>query len=204
MATKISELNATTSVTGDDLLVVVDEVANSSAIETKKVSVNNFYNSLGVTGSNSVSASISGNALTISLSAPVINKIDVTDSRVTSQSNTAPYANTLGTIESNSVFTANSSTLKLSFDGSIQGSVANDANGVPVITIDSSEDIIQNPLFNTVRATKVNFTGAATPANNSYVNSTFEAVTGDMFYDSNYIYVAVSNTEIKRIQLSAF
>ena len=67
MATKISELNATTSVTGDDLLVVVDDVANTSAIETKKVTVNNFYNSLGVTGSNSVSASISGNALTISL-----------------------------------------------------------------------------------------------------------------------------------------
>ena len=84
MATKISELNATTSVTGDDLLVVVDEVANSSAIETKKVTVNNFYNSLGVTGSNSVSASISGNSLSISLTAPVINKIDVTDSRVTS------------------------------------------------------------------------------------------------------------------------
>ena len=204
MATKISELNATTSVTGDDLLVVVDEVANSSAIETKKVTVNNFYNSLGVTGSNSVSASISGNALTISLSAPVISKIDVTDSRVTSQSNTAPYANTLGTIDSNSVFTANSSTLKFSFDGSIQGSVANDANGVPVITIDSSEDIIQNPLFNVVRANKINFVGTATPANNSYVNSTFEAVTGDMFYDSNYIYVAISNTEIKRIQLSAF
>lgn len=204
MATKISELNATTSVTGDDLLVVVDEVANSSAIETKKITVNNFYNSLGVTGSNSVSASISGNALTISLSAPVISKIDVTDSRVTSQSNTAPYANTLGTIDSNSVFTANSSTLKFSFDGSIQGSVANDANGVPVITIDSSEDIIQNPLFNVVRANKINFVGTATPANNSYVNSTFEAVTGDMFYDSNYIYVAISNTEIKRIQLSAF
>lgn len=204
MATKISELNATTSVTGDDLLVVVDEVANSSAIETKKVTVNNFYNSLGVTGSNSVSASISGNSLTISLSAPVISKIDVTDSRVTSQSNTAPYANTLGTIDSNSVFTANSSTLKFSFDGSIQGSVANDANGVPVITIDSSEDIIQNPLFNVVRANKINFVGSATPANNSYVNSTFEAVTGDMFYDSNYIYVAISNTEIKRIQLSAF
>jgi len=204
MATKISELNATTSVTGDDLLVVVDEVANSSAIETKKVTVNNFYNSLGVTGSNSVSASISGNSLTISLSAPVISKIDVTDSRVTSQSNTAPYANTLGTIDSNSVFTANSSTLKFSFGGSIQGSVANDANGVPVITIDSSEDIIQNPLFNVVRTNKINFVGSATPANNSYVNSTFEAVTGDMFYDSNYIYVAISNTEIKRIQLSAF
>jgi len=204
MATKISELNATTSVTGDDLLVVVDDVANTSAIETKKVTVNNFYNSLGVTGSNSVSASISGNALTISLSAPVISKIDVTDTRVTSQSNTAPYANTLGTIDSNSIFTANSSTLKFSFGGSIQGSVANDANGVPIITIDSSEDIIQNPLFNVVRANKINFVGTATPANNSYVNSTFEAVTGDMFYDSNYIYVAISNTEIKRIQLSAF
>jgi len=204
MATKISELTATTSVSGDDLLVVVDEVANSSAIETKKVTVNNFYNSLGITGSNSVSASISGNALTISLSAPVISKIDVADQRVTSQSNTAPYANTISSVDSNAVFTANSSTLKLSFDGSIKGTVANDANGVPVITIDSSEDIIQNPLFNTVRASKVNFSGEATPANNSYVNSSFEAVTGDMFYDSNYIYVAVSNTEIKRIQLSAF
>ena len=48
MATKISELTALSAVTGDDLLVVVDEVANSSAIETKKVTVNNFFQSLGV------------------------------------------------------------------------------------------------------------------------------------------------------------
>ena len=34
MATKISELNATTAVTGDDLLLVVDNPANTSAIES--------------------------------------------------------------------------------------------------------------------------------------------------------------------------
>ena len=43
MATKISELTNLTTVAGADLVVVVDEVANSSAIETKKVTVNNFF-----------------------------------------------------------------------------------------------------------------------------------------------------------------
>lgn len=204
MATKISELNALTAVTGDDLLVVVDEVANSSAIETKKVTVNNFFQSLGVTASNSVSASVSGNSLTISLNAPVINKYNVTDSRLTTQSNTAPYSNTIATVESNTSTTANASTLNFEFTGIIQGSTSQNANGEPVITISSSETVVQNPLYNTVRVNKLNFVGTATPSNSSYVNSTFEVVQGDMFYDSDYIYVAVSNTEIKKITLSAF
>jgi hypothetical protein len=204
MATKISELNALTAVTGDDLLVVVDEVANSSAIETKKVTVNNFFQSLGVTASNSVSASVSGNSLTISLNAPVINKYNVSDSRLTTQSNTAPYANTIATVESNTSTTANASTLNFEFNGIIQGSTSQNANGEPVITISSSETVVQNPLYNTVRVNKLNFVGTATPSNSSYVNSTFEVVQGDMFYDSDYIYVAVSNTEIKKITLSAF
>jgi hypothetical protein len=204
MATKISELTALSAVTGDDLLVVVDEVANSSAIETKKVTVNNFFQSLGVSSSNSVSASISGNNFTISLNAPVINKYTVSDSRLTTQSNTAPYANTIATVESNTSTTANSSTLNFEFSGIIQGSTSQNANGEPVVSISSSETVVQNPLYNTVRVNKLNFVGTATPSNSSYVNSTFEVVQGDMFYDSDYIYVAVSNTEIKKITLSTF
>ena len=192
MATKISELTNLTTVAGADLVVVVDEVANSSAIETKKVTVNNFFNGLGVTTGNGISGSVSGNNLTISGDSPLINKIEVTDTRDTSS-----------TVSTNAVATANSSTLSFTFGGSIQGSVSN-IDGVQTIAIDSSESIIQNPEFNTVRVKKLNFNTVATPANSSYVNSTFEVKGGDAFYDTNFIYVAVSNTEIKKIALSAF
>ena len=203
MATKISELTNLTTVAGADLVVVVDEVANSSAIETKKVTVNNFFNGLGVTTGNGISGSVSGNSLTITADTPLLNKVIVTDTRVTSQSNTAPYGNTSSTVTTNAVSTANSSTISFTFGGSITGSVTS-IDGVQTVAIDSSESIIQNPEFNTVRVKKLNFNTVATPANSSYVNSTFEVKGGDAFYDTNFIYVAVSNTEIKKIALSAF
>mgnify|MGYP000851194078 CR=1 FL=1 len=204
MATKISDLTNLVTVAGSDLLVVVDEVANSAAIETKKVTVNNFFDSLGVTATQSATVTHSGNTLSIGTTGMIVNTYVFTSERVTSQLNVAPYSNTLSTVASNLVTTANASNMNFIFGGSIQGSIANDSEGVPTITITSSEDILQNPQYNTVRVKKLNITGQATPANNSYVNSTFEVVAGDQFYDNNYIYVAVSNTEIKRIAISAF
>jgi hypothetical protein len=204
MATKISDLTNLVTVAGGDLLVVVDEVANSASIETKKVTVNNFFDSLGISATQSATVTHSGNTLSIGTSGMIVNNYIFTDARVTSQSNSAPYSNTLSTVASNVATTANAHNMKFVFGGSIQGSIANDSDGVPTVTITSSEDILQNPLYNTVRATKLNITGQATPANNSYVNSTFEVVAGDQFYDNNFIYVAVSNTEIKRIAISAF
>lgn len=203
MATKISELNATTTVTGDDLLLVVDNPANTSAIESKKVTVNNFFGSLGTSAGNSVSASISGNVLTISLDAPSIKQYSVTNQRVASQLANAPYTNTVTTINSTANATTNSSHLHLDVSGSLIGSVALNANGEPVLTISTNESVLQNPSFNTVRAVKVNYTTQATPSNSSYVNSTFSYVQGDTFYDTNNLYIAVSNTEIKKVALSA-
>ncbi len=124
MTTKVSELTAATSVAGEDLLMVVDNPANTSSIETKRITVNNFFSSLGVTSGNNISANISGNLL----------------------------------------------------------SIATTSNG---------------------SFTKVKFNTFATPANSSYVNSTFTITTGDMFVDNTYIYVAISNTTIKRVALSA-
>lgn len=124
MTTKVSELTTATSVAGEDLLMVVDNPANTSSIETKRITVNNFFSSLGVASGNNISANISGNLL----------------------------------------------------------SIATTSNG---------------------SFTKVKFNTFATPANSSYVNSTFTISTGDMFVDNTYIYVAISNTTIKRVALSA-
>ena len=204
MATKISDLTNLVTVAGGDLLVVVDEVANSTSIETKKVTVNNFLDSLGISATQSATVTHSGNTLSIGTSGMIVNNYIFTDTRITSQSNSAPYSNTLSTVASNVATSANAHNMKFVFGGSIQGSIANDSDGVPTVTITSSEDILQNPQYNTVRVSKLNISGQATPANNSYVNSTFEVIAGDQFYDNNYIYVAVSNTEIKRIAISAF
>ena len=123
MATKISELNAVTTIAGDDLLLVVDNPSGSN-VETKKVTMNSFVSSIDVLEGTNITANVSGNRLSI----------------------------------------ATSST----------------------------------PSF-----TKVNFSGFATPANSSYVNSTFTFAGGDMFCDTNSVYIAVSNTEIKKVDLSA-
>lgn len=124
MTTKVSELTAALSVAGEDLLLVVDNPANTSSIETKRVTVNALFNSLGIAAGNNITANISGNLLSIST-------------------------------------TSN------------------------------------------VALTKVRFSSFATPTNSSYVNTTFTYQTGDMFVDNTYIYVAVSNSEIKRVALSA-
>lgn len=124
MTTKVSELTAALSVAGEDLLLVVDNPANTSSIETKRVTVNNFFSSLGVTSGNNIVANVSGNLLSVST-------------------------------------TSN------------------------------------------VAVTKLRFSTFATPSNSSYINATFTFQTGDMFADNNYIYVAVSNTIIKRVELSS-
>jgi len=123
MATKISELNAVTTIAGDDLLLVVDNPSGSN-VETKRVTMNNFVSSIDVLEGTNITANVSGNRLSI----------------------------------------ATSST----------------------------------PSF-----TKVNFSGFATPANSSYVNTTFSFTEGDMFCDTNSVYIAVSNTEIKKVDLAA-
>mgnify|MGYP001182617159 FL=1 len=203
MATKISELTATTTVTGDDLLLVVDNPANTSSIESKKVTVNNFFGSLGTSVSNGVSASIAGNTLTISLEAPSVKTYKVENERITTQSNAAPYANTIATSSTDANVTANGHTLNLSVGGSLLANVALNGNGEPIISLSTNEAKLQNPAFNTVRVLKLNYTTQATPSNSSYVNSTFAYVQGDSWYDSNNVYIAVSNTEIKKVALSA-
>ena len=98
MATKISDLTNLVTVAGSDLLVVVDEVANSAAIETKKVTVNNFFDSLGVTATQSATVTHSGNTLSIGTTGMIVNTYVFTSERVTSQLNVAPYSNTLSTL----------------------------------------------------------------------------------------------------------
>lgn len=203
MATKISELNATTSVAGEDLLITVVNPANTSSIESKKITVNNLFGSLGVSGSNGVSASVSGNSITISLDVPGTKTITVSNEKIASQSNTAPYSNTVTTINSTANATTNAATVEYNLSGSLVGNVALNSNGIQVISIGTNEAVLQNPSFNTVRVLKLNFTTAATPANSSYVNSSFEYVQGDTFYDADNLYIAVSNTEIKKVALSA-
>lgn len=127
MTKKITELNEATILSGEDLLVCVENPSDSSTIETKKITVNNFFGSLGVTATPStlVTSDVVGNNLVITLS--------------------------------------------------------------------------ETPEFK-----RVKFSEQLTPANSTYANSTYTFSTGDMFYDTDYIYIAVSNTELKRVSLTAY
>lgn len=51
---------------------------------------------------------------------------------------------------------------------------------------------------------RVNFKQQLTPTNSSYASASYTFQAGDIFYDTTYLYVAVSNTELKRIELTSF
>lgn len=62
----------------------------------------------------------------------------------------------------------------------------------------SSSDLFANSTHD-VKAANLQITYNTTPA-----NSTANAVAGLVWYDNNYIYVAIANNSIKRVALSSF
>ena len=121
MATKVSETTEATSVSGDELILIVTSPATNAT--SQHTTVNNFFESITVVNGQNIVANTNGKTISISTS------------------------------------------------------------------VNPSFDKVKLPTF-------------ATPANSSYVNATFTYTKGDVWMDTDYLYAAVSNTEIKRVALS--
>lgn len=109
---------------------------------------------------------------------------------------------TLKTIFANAPNTAISGTLSTSGNATFSGS--NTVFSSNVVVTGTSR--LSNPI---VAANKVTITTAKTPSTNNATTEFGSPTTdrpwdGTFFWDTNYLYIAVSNTVIKRVALSTF
>ena len=95
--------------------------------------------------------------------------------------------------------------------------VVDDPNGTPVSKKISLNSLLGSVPANTTFAQTATFNNKVTVANGFVTLSTAKSVTsnnattvlgagsqGSIFWDENFLYVAVSNTQIKRVALSVF
>tara|TARA_R110000823_G_scaffold200258_2_gene331257 strand:- start:317 stop:760 length:444 start_codon:yes stop_codon:yes gene_type:complete len=105
----------------------------------------------------------------------------------------------LGALPSNTAITGN---LTVTANGSFTGSNVNFTSNVVVTgTATITQAVVASDRL-TIKTTK-------TPSNNNATTQLGAPVTdrphdGTLFWDSNYLYVAVSNTVVKRVALSVF
>jgi hypothetical protein len=95
MAKKLSELNAATSVTNTDLIMIVTDVDNSALIETKKLQVQNLANGLfTVVSGNNITANVVGSTITVGVNDVVAFTAVNFKSPITPANSTVLAANT--------------------------------------------------------------------------------------------------------------
>jgi hypothetical protein len=95
--------------------------------------------------------------------------------------------------------------------------IVDDPNGTPVSKQISLDNLLGTIPANTTFAQTATFNNKVTVANGFVTLSTSKTVSsnnaetvlgtgaqGSIFWDTNYLYVAVSNTQIKRVALSVF
>ena len=111
-------------------------------------------------------------------------------------------AMTIKTLFGNATNTAISGSLSVSANASFVGSNASFTSNVVVTGTTRLSSLV-------VAGNKVTITTNKTPSTNNATTEFGSPTTdrphdGTLFWDSNYIYVAVSNTVIKRVAISAF
>ena len=181
-AKKVSELTSLTAASGDDLLLIVDDPLGTPA--TKKITVDAFF-----------SGSVAANG--------AFANIEITD---TATVNNAIIAN---------VAIANVAIT----DTSIANAVITDTsitNAVITDTTITTENVITSTISTlTVNSTTVlnglttvsNFTGSNIILNNEQTptsNPLPGVNRGTFFWDENYLYIAFSDSHIKRVALESF
>lgn len=77
--------------------------------------------------------------------------------------------------------------------------IVDDPSGVPTSKKITVGNFLGNVSSNVVFNANVAFKYSTTPA-----NSTITVSRGTIFYDTNYLYIAVANNTLKRIALSSF
>ena len=180
-AKKISELPAATTIANTDFVIVVANTTGTA--NTKRITANNFRNSM-------LSSFTSNTATVVTLSSNTITANAVTSDDATftgnvylgvAESNAAQLIHVHGTIHSNIVpHTANNYQI---------GNTTHYFSSIYTRNVRFVDGSIQN----------TSFQWSSVPA-----NSTANGTSGQVAYDSDYVYVCVGTNSWKRIQLGSY
>lgn len=185
-AKKISELPVTTTVANTDFVIVVANTAGTA--NTKRITANNFRNSIITTVVSNTATITTLAANSITANSITANVINVDDATFTGN----VY---LGVVESNAA-------QLIHIGGTLHSNVVPHTPGnydIGNATHYFSECHIESIHFadNTMQNTA--FKWSSVPANSS-ANGT----TGQVAYDYNYVYVCVSTNTWKRLSLGSY
>lgn len=180
-AKKISELPAATTLANTDFVVVVAN--NTGTANTKRITANNFRNSLLLSFTSNVAT-----ITTLTSSNVTANTIYVDDATFTGNvylgavdSNAAQLIHIGGTIHSN---------IEPHTPGNYDiGNTTHYFNELHIAAIHYPDDTMQNTAFK----------WSSVPA-----NSSANGVQGEIAYDSNYVYVCVTTNTWKRLSLGSY
>lgn len=188
---KVSELTAITNLSGDDLLLVVNDPLGTPA--SRKITVSNlFANVVPATTHKGVTtfvANTSFTGTTMTVSANLVlggtNVLNAVNDRMQVANVNAMAANYL------LVANAEASYVKYT-DFSVQATA-------PIVNATTNAN---TPIIKVSTATGIQGTVGSAPGSN---NTTTESLTvGTIFFSNNYLYIATDATTIKRVPLEVF
>lgn len=201
---KLTELAATTTITNNDIFIVVSNTAGTAV--TRKITINNFRAGLppvvvGIANTSCTGVVIVANNLTVNASGHVSLSSNINVSNVVTDDLTATGNVYLGVTESNAAQlvhvhgTIHSNVVPHTSDNYQLGNTTNywSAGYFKGITI-ANNGIRFSDNTTITTATRPTFSG----------NSSSNGVPGTILYDSNYIYVCVANNTWKRAALTTW
>jgi hypothetical protein len=174
-AKKVSELTSLTAASGDDLLLIVDDPSGTPA--TKSITVNALFAGNAIANGAFANLNVSDTA--------TIATAEIT----TSNTNVGTFANL------NVSDTATIATAEITISNTNLGTFADviATNTASLQTVKVTGSILQ-----------IDNTTAVTSNSATAVFGSGSLHDGKMFWDENYLYIATSNTTIKRIALSVW
>ena len=179
---KVSELTAITSVSGDDLLLVVNDPSGTPT--SNKITVSNFFANVSIGTTFKANTVFSGNRVNISANVFIdgTNILDAVNDRMQVANVTSTYiANTVA-------FSTFANSANPIFTGS---GTAN--------TLTANSIFVFNPKGFLMRG------GGLTIQVPSSSNATSEGIdAGTVLYSNSHLYIAVNGVTIKRIALESF
>lgn len=184
---KVSELTAVTSVSGDDLLLVVNDPSGTPT--SNKITVSNMFANVAVSSSFKANTAFTGTTMTISANVVLngTNVLDAINDRI-QVANAATLAQVNDRIQVANAF----STFANSTDPIFTGTGTADTLNTNFMTIINPKGLLL-------------VGGGVTTQVPTTSNTASEGINvGTFWYSNNYLYIAVDSNTIKRVELESF
>jgi hypothetical protein len=199
---KVSELSAITNLSGDDLLLVVNDPSGTPT--SNKITVGNVFANVAVQSTFKANTVFSGNRMTISANV-VLNGTNITslfEDRMQVANVTSTYV-TNATFQS--VLSNTNSAISDRFQVSNAFSTfANSAD--PIFTGTATADTLNTNFMTIINPKGLLLVGGGVttqvPATSNTASEDINV--GTFWYSNNYLYIAVDSNTIKRIELESF